>query len=90
MEDLRAPAATPGLRAVFDALLDQCDALNRTARDLPRRPRNRRLRLETAVIVGLSHRLAARLRRGDPVATRVKLTRTDVLASLLGALRFVP
>ena len=90
VEDLRAPAATPGLRAVFDALLDQCDALNRTARDLPRRPRNRRLRLETAVIVGLSHRLAARLRRGVPVATRVKLTRTDVLASLLGALRFVP
>ena len=90
VEDLRAPAASPGLRAVFDALLDQCDALNRTARALPRRTRDRRLRLETAVIVGLSHRLAARLRRGDPVATRVKLTKSDVVLSLLGALRFVP
>jgi hypothetical protein len=28
------------------------------------------------------------LRRGDPVATRVKLTKPDVLVSLLGALRF--
>ena len=89
-EDVRAPSTSPGLRAVFDALLDRCDDLNHTARELPRRTRDRRLRLETAVIVGLSHRLAARLRRGDPVATRVKLTRTDVLASLLGALRFVP
>ena len=90
VEDVRAPAASPGLRRVIDALLDECDALNRAASDLPRRTRNRRLRLETAVIVGLSHRLAARLRRGDPVAMRVKLTRSDVVASLFGALRFVP
>ena len=90
VEALRAPAASPGLRAVFDALLDACDGLNRRARALPRQVRDRRLRLETAVILGLSQRLAARLRRGDPVATRVKLGRSDVLASLLGALRFVP
>jgi len=87
--NLRAPAASPGLRRVFDALLDNCDALNRAARDLPRRARDRRLRLETAVIVGLSHRLAARLRRGDPVARRVKLTKPDVFVSLFAALRFV-
>jgi farnesyl-diphosphate farnesyltransferase len=90
VEDLRAPAASPGLRRVFDALLDECDALNRTARDLPRRTRDRRLRLETAVIAGLARRLAAKLRHGDPVATRVKLTKPDMVASLLAALRFVP
>jgi len=90
VEDLRAPAASPGLRRVFDALLDECDALNRSASELPRRTRDRRLRLETAVIVGLAHRLAARLRRADPVAARVKLTRPDVFASLLAALRFAP
>ena len=89
VEDLRASAASPGLRRVLDDLLDRCNVLNRIARDLPGRTRDRRLRLETAVIVGLSRRLAARLRRGDPVATRVKLGRTDVLASLFGALRFV-
>ena len=58
--------------------------------DLPGLTRDRRLRLETGVIVGLSRRLAGRLRRGDPVARRVKLTRPDVVASLLGALRYLP
>jgi squalene synthase HpnC len=88
--DLNAPAASPGLRRVIDALLDQVAALNRTARDLPRRTRSRRLRLETAVIVELSHRLAARLRKGDPIAGRVALKRADFAASLLASLRFLP
>lgn len=88
--DVRGTAETPGLRGVFDALLDECDALNRAALELPRRVRDRRLRLETAVIVGLARRLAAKLRRGDPVAGRVKLGKPDVAASLLAALRFLP
>jgi farnesyl-diphosphate farnesyltransferase len=87
IDDLSRPYATPGLRAVIDALLDECDTLNRTARALPARVRNRRLRLETAVIVGLAERLAARLRRRDPLARRVKLTKPNTLAALLGALR---
>ena len=88
--DLRAPSASPALRAVLDALLDRCDALNRSAGALPRRTRDRRLRLETAVIVGLSRRLAARLRRGDPLAGRVALGKSDALGSILAALRFLP
>jgi farnesyl-diphosphate farnesyltransferase len=90
VDDLRGSAATPGLRAAFDALLDHVDALNREARDLPRRTRDRWLRLECAVIVGLSHRLARRLRRADPVAGRVKLTRVDAAAAVLASLRFLP
>jgi farnesyl-diphosphate farnesyltransferase len=89
IEDLRGPAETPGLRAVFTALLDNCDALNATAIDLPRRTRDRRLRLETALIVHLARRLAERLRREDPVAGRVKLHKSDVALSILGALRFL-
>jgi farnesyl-diphosphate farnesyltransferase len=89
-EALRGAAETPALRVVFDQLLDQCDALNVQARDLPRRVRDRRLRLETAVITGLAHRLAARLRQGDPLASRVRLTKTDAAASLFRALRFLP
>ncbi len=85
--DLAGPAATPGLRGVLDALLDQVDALNDMAAALPNQVRDRRLRLEVAVILGLSRRLARRLRAADPVATRVKLTKPDVAASLLGALR---
>jgi squalene synthase HpnC len=90
VEDLRRTRETPGLRRVFDRLLDRCDALNAAAIDLPRRTRDRRLRLETAVIVGLARRLAARLRRNDPVARRVKLTRTNVIGAALSAMRFLP
>ena len=89
VDDLRGGAETSGLRAVFDALLDRVDALNQEAPGLPGRTRSRRLRLETAVIVALSRRLARRLRRGDPLAARVKLTRGDVGASVLAALRFL-
>jgi farnesyl-diphosphate farnesyltransferase len=90
LDDVRGPMATPGLRRVLDALLDRCDALGVESPKLPRRARDRRLRLETAVIVGLARRLSARLRRGDPVATRVKLTKGDAAASLLAALRYLP
>ena len=88
VEDLLGAAETPGLRAVFDALLDRCDALNETAQRLPRVVRDRRLRLETAVIVGLSRRLARRLREADPVAGRVRLTKPDAAGALLGAMRY--
>ncbi len=90
VEDLRAARETAGLRAVFTALLDRVDALNTEAAALPRHTRDRRLRLETAVIVGLAHRLTRRLRRGDPLATRVKLTKGDAAGALLAALRFLP
>jgi farnesyl-diphosphate farnesyltransferase len=88
VEDLEATAATPGLRAVLDALLAECDRLNTAALDLPRRTKSRRLRLETAVIVGLARRLARRLHAGDPVAGRVKLVKSDAFGAVLGALRF--
>lgn len=88
IEDLAGPAQTPGLRRVFDRLLDRVDALNAEAAALPRRVADRRLRLECAVILGLSRRLARRLRAGDPVARRVRLHGQDVAGSLLGALRF--
>jgi farnesyl-diphosphate farnesyltransferase len=87
--DLHKHALTPGLRAVLDGLLDFCDALNDTAAHLPHRTRDRRLRLETGVIVNLSRRLAARLRRGDPLARRVKLGKPDAILSILAALRFL-
>ena len=87
VQDLARPAETPGLRHVFDTLLDHVDRLNAAAATLPIRVRDRRLRLECAVILGLSRRLARRLRAADPVAGRVKLLRQDVATSLLSALR---
>jgi squalene synthase HpnC len=88
--DLRGPAATPGMRAVIDALLTECDRLNAQGDQLPRQVRDRRLRLETAVIAGLARRLTTRLRAADPVAGRVKLTRFDAAGALVAALRFLP
>jgi squalene synthase HpnC len=89
VEALRGVAASTELRVVFDSLLDRVDVLNHAAVDLPRLTRSRRLRLETAVIVGLAHRLARRLRHGDPVARRVRLTKGDAAASAVAALRWL-
>ena len=83
---LRATAATPALRAVLNQALDETDTLNAAGADLPSHVRDRRLRVETAVICGLARRLATRLRHADPVATRVKLRRADVAGSVLFAL----
>ena len=71
-------------------MLDRVDVLNIAAMQLPRHVRDRRLRLETAVIVNLARRLTRRLRQGDPIARRIKLTKTDAVFSLLGAMRFLP
>lgn len=89
VEELRASRASPGLRGVFDALLGEVETLNRAAADLPRRTRDRRLRVETAVIVGLARRLTRRLRTRDPVAGRVALSKADAGASVLSSLRFL-
>ena len=88
VQDLEAPRETPALRHVFDTLLDEVDRLNAEAAELPRRVRDRRLRLECAVILGLSRRLARRLRANDPVAGRVKLLKQDVVGSMLASLRY--
>jgi hydroxysqualene synthase len=78
---LDAPAASPGLRLVLDTLLERTEALITIARDLPPRVAARGLRWESAVIVGLAARLARRLRRGDPLARRVKLAPSDFAAA---------
>ena len=88
VQDLARASETPGLRLVFDGLLDEVDSLNDEAEDLPRLVRDRRLRLECAVILGLSRRLARRLRAGDPVAGRVKLMKRDAAGSMVAALRW--
>jgi farnesyl-diphosphate farnesyltransferase len=87
--DLRKPFTTPGLRKVFDSLLHRVERMTRFASDLPKRTSDRRLRLETAVIVRLAKRLATKLERRDPLASPVKLSRRDIATSMLLALRFL-
>jgi len=83
VEDLRLPAASSGLRHVIDRLLDLSDILIATAAGLPGRVGARGLRWESATIVDLARRLSRRLRRGDPLAARVALSKGDFAASLL-------
>jgi len=83
VEELRATQASPALVAVLDRLLDRTETLIEAARLLPRAVASPGLRRECAVIVTLAERLARRLRRGDPLARRVKLSRGDFAAAFL-------
>ncbi|MBL8834600.1 MAG: squalene synthase HpnC [Alphaproteobacteria bacterium] len=80
---LLAAAATPPLRAVLDRVLDGVDQLNQRAAALPRGVANRGLRMESAVIVSVAQRLAAKLRRGDPIAGRVALSKWEKAGALI-------
>jgi squalene synthase HpnC len=87
VDDIDERAATPALRRVIDRMLDRCDALMADARRLPFVLKNRRLAMESAVIVNLASRLIELLRKGDPVATRVALKKPDfAFAGVAGAI----
>ncbi len=85
--DLRRPKETPGLRRVFVTLLDRVDRLLQAAAELPEIARDRRLRMETGVILSLAKRLARRLAYNDPLEHRVKLSKCDAVFSVLSATR---
>ena len=75
-DDLQRPAATPQMRRVLDRCLDGVDALLDEAEKLPGGLRSRRLAMESAAILTIARTLSARLRREDPLATRVALSKT--------------
>ncbi len=75
--DLAAARASPALRRVLDDVLAGVEDLMRRARTLPGRLANRRLAMESAVIVRLADRLAVLLADGDPLADRVALRKSD-------------
>lgn len=79
VDEVLGDRLTPGLRRVIDRLLDVCEDLNRQADDLIPGLKSRRLAAESAVIVKLAKRLTQRLRVGDPLATRVALSKADFL-----------
>lgn len=81
IEDLDKTALTPALRRVLNRMLDGCDALMTDARKLPGSLKSRRFAMESAVIVNLAARLIEILRRGDPLAARVALTKKDFFAA---------
>ena len=64
----------------MDRMLAGCDALMVDARQLPAALKSKHLAMESAVIVNLAARLIARLKKGDPLATRVALSKIDFAA----------
>ncbi len=88
--DVLATEESPALRRVFTDLLDKCDKLNAEGATLPRFVKDRRLRIETAIIGNLARRLTTRLRKQDPLAGRVKLSKIDAIFAIFGALRYAP
>nr|WP_294917824.1 squalene/phytoene synthase family protein [uncultured Neokomagataea sp.] len=89
IQDLSLARSKPGIRRVFDRMLDGVDALNREARILPQLVQDRRMRMEAAVIVQLSHSLAQNLRKKDPIAERVSLSKINGLQALMYSVRHI-
>lgn len=78
-------ASTPEMRRVLDRALDGCDVLLERSADLARAMSDRRLAAETAVIHEMARTLSDKLRRDDPLATRVELSKPRFLwAALTG------
>ncbi len=80
VEDLALNHATPAVRRVIDRCLDKTEILLRRAEKMPSSVRRRGLRWETAFILKLAWALARRLRREDPVAGCVKVSKAGWLA----------
>jgi farnesyl-diphosphate farnesyltransferase len=83
VEALAAGTASPRLRRAIDGLLNRTAALIDKAHSLPPLVASSGLRWECAVIVELARRLLRRLRYGDPLATRVKLRKSDFFAAFV-------
>ncbi|HEV2604353.1 MAG TPA: squalene/phytoene synthase family protein [Microvirga sp.] len=79
-----APSNAAARRAVLDAALDQVDVIIDTARGLPGRVRDRRLRAQCIATIGLADALSRRLRRDDPLLMRVEVSKGDVAKAGLG------
>ncbi len=73
--DLDRQAATPELRRVLDRTLDAVDIMLAQARPLAAGLRSRRLAMEASAIHEIAVTLSRQLRRRDPLAERVSLTR---------------
>lgn len=88
MSALPAAKASSAFRAVLDQTLDGTDALLEKAVNLPAALNSRRLGAESAVILEMARKLSGELRRRDPLAERVELSKAGfALTALKGLCR---
>jgi squalene synthase HpnC len=89
VKDLAQSRSTPALRRAFDRILTHIEQLLDTAEPLPRGLASRRLAMESAAIIDIAWALVRRLRRRDPLAARIQLTKLEYAWSVgRGALSF--
>ena len=83
IEDLAGTRSGPALRQVMDRCLDATGELLVLARTLPGQLHDRRFAMEAAAIVAIADKLCAELRRRDPLAERVVLSKLQYLGCFL-------
>lgn len=88
VEVLRGASSAGQLRVVINKCLDATRKLMITAEKLPSKLLNRRLAMESAVIVNIANKLIEELSRRDPLAERVVLSKSQLaLCTLSGIVR---
>ena len=80
VEALNRRRSTKALRRVFDLCLDATDGLLALAGRLPGKLRDPRFAMDASVIIDIAKMLSAELRRRDPLAERVVLTKVQYAA----------
>ena len=86
VECLNASKSKPELKSLIHAVLDSTVELINLAQYLPIDLTNKRLAMEAGAILNIASRLEKKLRRKDPLAEAVKLSRSQyVLGCLFGA-----
>jgi len=83
VEDLAGGRCTPALRQVMDRCLGATGELLVLARTLPGQLQDLRFGMEAAVIVAIADKLCDELRRRDPLAERVVLSKVQYLGCFL-------
>ncbi len=68
---------SPALRLTIDQCLDGVDDLMQNAALLPGGLRNKRLAMESAIIIAIANTLSRKLRSADPLSQRVKLNKVQ-------------
>ena len=90
VDSLQAGQSTVALRRVLDRCLDATDLLLRQAQRLPEQLADIRLAMESAAILAIARKLSRELRRRDPLAERVVLSKAQYIGCCLrGAMRLL-
>jgi hydroxysqualene synthase len=85
-EDLAGDRLTPTLRQVLDRVIRPLEGLLEECADIVRQVDDTRIALECQIIRNMCVRLTGRLKREDPLATRVTLSKPAAAGVAMGAL----